>query len=206
MTYPKRKILTASLLGFSLIILAALTLDQNLSLYFKRPELGAIWLMARAITNVGLGEHYFLAAVLLYIFARWVRPKYSRLREWSRDFFFALTISGIFLLVVKFCVGRQRPHISPDFNPFVFHPFTLNWDFQSFASGHAQVMFTVATMLSLAMPKAKWFFFIVAAFFGFTRVIIHDHFLSDVIGGATIGYIGTLTALYWVRLWQTRRA
>jgi membrane-associated phospholipid phosphatase len=205
MTYPQRRILTVSILGFFLVILVGLTLDQTLSLYFNRPELGEIWLKARAITNVGLSEHYFLAAILLYVFSRWIRPQYTQLRKWSRNFFFALVTSGVFIHILKFCVGRQRPHKSPDFNPFVFHPFTAHWDFHSFGSGHTQVMFTVATMLSLAMPKAKWLFFLIAAFFGFTRVIIHDHFLSDVIAGAMIGYIGTLTAIYWTHLWEIRR-
>jgi membrane-associated phospholipid phosphatase len=209
MTYPTRRVLTVSILGFTLAVLVALTLDQDLSLYFKRPELGDLWLKARAITNVGLSEHYFLTAILLYIFARWIRPQYTRLRQWSRNFFFALITSGIFIHITKFCVGRQRPHKTPDFDPFVFHHFTTHWDFHSFGSGHTQVMFTVATMLATAIPKekwqAKWFFYAIAAFFGFTRVIIHDHFLSDVIGGAVVGYVGTLTALYWVQLWQTRK-
>lgn len=205
MTYPKRRILTVILFGFFSVILVGFTLDQTLSLYFNRPELSETWLMARAITNVGLSEHYFLAAILLYIFARWIRPQYTQLRKWSRNFFFALITSGIFIHILKFCVGRQRPHKTPDFDPFVFQPFTTHWDFHSFGSGHTQVMFTVATMLSLVMPKAKWLFFSIAAFFGFTRVIIHDHFLSDVIAGAMIGYIGTLTAIYWASLWEIRR-
>ncbi|HEY8270912.1 MAG TPA: phosphatase PAP2 family protein [Pseudobdellovibrionaceae bacterium] len=198
--------MTVSIFAFSLAILVAFTLDQNLSLFFKRPELEGIWLKARAVTNVGLSEHYFLIAILLYFFARWIRPNSLRLREWSRNLFFALLTSGIFVHILKFCFGRQRPHKSPDFNPFVFHPFTFHWDFHSFVSGHTQVLFTVATMLSLALPKGKWLFFILAAFFAFTRVIIHDHFLSDVIAGAVVGYTGTLTAICWTELWQSRRA
>ncbi|MGZ6393911.1 MAG: phosphatase PAP2 family protein [Pseudobdellovibrionaceae bacterium] len=180
-------------------------MDQKLSLYFKRPELEGIWLMARTVTNVGLSEHYFIIAIFLYIFARWIRPSYTQIREWSRNLFFALITSGIFIHILKFCVGRQRPHKSPDFNPFVFHPFTTNWDFHSFGSGHTQVLFTVATMLSLALPKVKWVFFALAALFAFTRVIIHDHFLSDYIAGAVVGYVGTLTAVFWVNRWLSRR-
>lgn len=203
-TYPARKIILTLCCGLILALMAALTVDQTLALYFKQPELTWLWLAARNVTNVGLSEHYFAGSLLLYIFARWVRPNFTQLREWSRNFFFALITSGIFVQVVKMCVGRQRPHKSVDCNPFVFHPFTAHWDFHSFASGHTQVMFTVATMLAIAFPRAKWLFFFVAAIFGFTRVIIQDHFLSDVIGGALVGYIGTLTGLYWVYLWQNR--
>lgn len=203
-SYPTRKILLLITLGLLLSLISAFTIDQSLSLYFRQPELTPIWLAARNITNVGLSQHYFIAVIVLYIFSRWIKPQYIQLRAWSRNFFFALITAGSFIHIVKFAVGRQRPHKSTDLDPFVFQPFTTHWDFHSFVSGHTQVMFTVATMLSFAFPKAKWVFFLVAAFFAFTRVVIHDHFLSDIIGGAVIGYIGTLTALYWVQLWQNR--
>lgn len=203
-TYPTRRILTVIGAGLILAVMTALTIDQSLSLYFKRPELTPVWLFARNITNAGLSEHYFVLAAVLYVFGKWVRPQFVQTRIWARNLFFALLTSGVFIHIVKFCVGRQRPHKSETFDPFVFHPLTTHWDFHSFASGHTQVMFTVATMFAVAFPRAKWVFFVIAAFFGFTRVIIHDHFLSDVIGGAVVGYVGATTALYWVSLWQNR--
>lgn len=203
-TYPTRRVLTVLVIGMALALISALTLDQSVSLYFKQPELEPVWLFARNITNAGLSEHYFALALILYVFAKWVRPQFVQTRIWARNFFFALIVSGIFVHIVKFCFGRQRPHKSEVFDPYVFHPFTTHWDFHSFASGHTQVMFTVATMFAVAFPRARWVFFAIAAFFGFTRVIIHDHFLSDVIGGAVVGYIGATTALYWVSRWQNR--
>lgn len=204
MTYPTRRILTVSIVGFSLSLMAALTVDQSLALYFKLPELESLWLNARAITNVGLSEHYFITTIILYVFSKWIRPQYDKVRIWSRNFFFALIVSGLFVHIFKFFVGRQRPHKSVDFEPYVFHPFTTHWDFHSFVSGHSQVMFTTATMMSLAFPKLRWFFISIASVFAFTRVIIHDHFLSDIIGGAVVGMVGSMTAIYWVHLWLNR--
>lgn len=200
-TYPARHVFILTTLGLGLAALSVLFLDQHLALFFKRPELLSIWLFARQITNVGLGEHYFIGGFLVYIFSRWLRPKYRTLRTWSRNFLLALIGSGILVQLVKFSFGRQRPHRSPDFDPASFQPFNTHWDFHSFASGHTQVMFTVATMFALTFPRAKWFFFAVAAFFSLTRVVTHDHFLSDVIGGALVGYIGTLTSLYFAQRW-----
>lgn len=196
MTYPSRKVLVVGVTGFALALFAALTVDQSLSIYFRQPEMEPLWLKARAITNVGLSQYYFALALFLYIFARWIRPQYTRVREWARDLFCALILSGILVHICKFSFGRQRPHKTEDLDPYVFHPFTTHWDFHSFASGHSQTMFTVATLFAVAFPKARWFFFLLAAFFSFTRVIVHDHFLSDVIGGATLGYIGAVTAIY----------
>lgn len=204
MPLPIRKITIAIIVGILLAALSLFTLDQSLSLFFKQPELTPLWLKARAITNIGLSEHYFVIAILLYIFSKWVRPQHIRLREWSRDFFFALIGSGILVHILKFSFGRQRPHLSASFDPWVFKPFTTDWNFHSFASGHTQVMFTVATMLCLALPKGKWIFYFAAAFIAFTRVITHDHFLSDVIGGAVVGYVGTLLTVYGLHYRQLR--
>lgn len=209
-TYPLRTLLKVLAVVAVLIGLSAFFLDQNLSLYFKRPELTSLWLFARNITNVGLSEHYFVISILLYVFCRWGAPRIEslrvqtlwtqKLRTWARDFFLALIVSGIAVHIVKNLVGRQRPHVSPDCNPFVFHPLSFHWDYQSFASGHSQVLFTVATMLALAWPRGRWGFFILAGALSFTRVIVHDHFLSDVLGGAYIGFFSTITTVYWTQL------
>jgi len=205
MTYPYRNIWIAALSGLCLCIAALFTLDQSLAQYFKQPEMLTLWLIARNITNVGLSEHYFVIAIVTYVFCKWLRPQFVKARAWGRDFFFALLGSGILVHISKFCFGRQRPHLTADFNPWIFHPLTTDWNFHSFASGHSQVMFTVATFLSLRLPKWKWIFYFIAAIFAFTRVIIHDHFLSDVIGGAVVGYIGTLTSVYWVQRYTMQK-
>jgi membrane-associated phospholipid phosphatase len=198
MPYPSRQVVAAVITGSVLALLCVFTVDQTLSLYFKQPELLSLWLKARSITNVALSEYYFVISLALFVFFKWVKPQSSRWREWARDSFFALVGSGVLVHIVKFTFGRQRPHLSEDFNPRVFHPFTTDWNYHSFASGHTQVMFTVATMLTLAFPKGKWGFYLLATLISFTRVIIHDHFLSDIIGGAVIGYVGAVTSVYWI--------
>jgi membrane-associated phospholipid phosphatase len=195
---PRRKLLWISVITLGTALMCVFFVDQPLSLFFKQPEMMQVWLMARTITNVGLSIHYFVGTVLIYVISRWWLKQWAELRTWSRDFFFALVVTGITVNVTKMVVGRQRPHISEGLSAHVFHPLTFNWDFQSFPSGHSQVMFTVATMMSLGFPRGKWIFFLLAAFFAFTRVITRDHFLSDVISGALLGYGGTLWAVYWL--------
>ncbi|MBK9321796.1 MAG: phosphatase PAP2 family protein [Bdellovibrionaceae bacterium] len=204
MPYPARRIITLTLLGITLSGISILIIDQPLSQYFRQPELLPLWLKARAITNIGLGDPYFMIAILIYIFAKWIRPQLTKWREFGRDFFFSLLGSGFLIHLIKFSFGRQRPHLSEDLNPLIFTPFTTDWNFHSFASGHTQVLFTVATMMSLTLPRWSWLYFSLATALGLTRVIIHDHFLSDFIGGAVVGYVGTITSVYFVHRWQLR--
>lgn len=205
-----RHIIKVILTALVFASLAMYFFDQRFSNYFARPEVKATyWSSARMLTDIGLAEHYFAISILTWAFFRWLAPRISALkkypnkvdffRRWGLNFLAALLVSGLITHVIKFTVGRQRPHKSPNFDPFVFTPFTTNWDWHSFSSGHSQVMFTAATMMTVAFPKLRWFWIPFAALICLTRVIVHAHFLSDTIFGACIGYVGSLLAMSLMR-------
>jgi membrane-associated phospholipid phosphatase len=60
-------------------------------------------------------------------------------------------------------------------------------------------MLTAATMFSIAFPRLRWFWLTAAIAICSTRVIVLDHFLSDAVFGACIGYVGSLIALKWMK-------
>lgn len=191
-------------------ILCIIFTDQPLAQFFAQEKAYGIRNFARHITDIGLSEHYFIGAIFLFCYFHWLAPrtrlwqthsaKAKFLKTWALNSFAALISAGILALSFKFLIGRQRPHrTEPIFDPFVFEPFSLHWNFQSFPSGHAQTMFTVATMMCLAFPKFKWLWIFWAVGICITRVIVHSHFLSDTIYGASIGYTGAMIALYLMR-------
>ncbi|MBX3041214.1 MAG: phosphatase PAP2 family protein [Bdellovibrionaceae bacterium] len=182
--------------------LSMVFLDQDLALFFDDPRNHHWKWSAREITNIALGEYWFGLALLVFVFSRFFLPRFSRLRSyrerikdmerWAGYFFLSLLGSGILLQLGKILVGRQRPHISEAMDHLSFHPLTLHWHWQSFPSGHSQVIFTVATCLTLLWPRMSWLFFLTATGLAFTRVMTLQHFLSDTIMGAMIGYFGSL--------------
>ncbi|WP_413585639.1 phosphatase PAP2 family protein [Bdellovibrio sp. HCB274] len=188
----------------------AVLFDQNVAQYFNTPEAHKfVRPAAREVTNVGLSEHYFTISLFAWLFCAFVAPRVQQLKKyaakvdyfrcWGLNFLVALLVSGAMTHIVKFFVGRQRPHKSPTCDPFVFDHCTTHWHWHSFSSGHSQVMFTAAVMFTLAFPKFKWLWIAIAVFACATRVIIQDHFVSDTIFGATVGYVGTLLALKWMQ-------
>ncbi|KHD88110.1 MAG: hypothetical protein OM95_11405 [Bdellovibrio sp. ArHS] len=205
-----RHIIKVILGSFILAILAMYFFDQSLSLYFADAGVrDALRNPARELTDVALSEYWFVLALATWAFAAWVAPRISAFRthtnkidffrRWGLNFFVALIVCGVITHIIKFTVGRQRPHKTPDFDPFVFTPMTTHWHWHSFSSGHSQVIFTVATMLSVAFPKMRWFWIPMAMLICLTRVVVHDHFLSDTIFGACVGYVGTLLAMSLMR-------
>lgn len=187
--------------------------DLPVANYFNQQELGSVYYYSREITNIGYSIHYFLIALIGIIFSKWIHPNTDffkkniseeqnhQIKKWSVFSFKALLLVGVLVNVMKFIVGRKRPHVSENFYPLNFDFFNLDSHWHSLPSGHAQVLFTVATIAMLIWPKKKYLFLILATLLTFTRVSIHQHFLSDVVAGATIGYLGTLWLHY---LWPSK--
>lgn len=196
--------------GFLGAALSMIFLDQDLAAFFGAKEQEHWYRIAREVTDIALGEYWFGLAILVYLFARFW-PAKSRftlsettmmnLRRWALHLFVGILGSGVLLRIAKFLVGRQRPHKSEIFDPFVFVPFNNDWHMQSMPSGHSQVLFSVATTAMLLWPRAGWILFPLASVLAFTRVMTIQHFLSDVIAGAMLGYFGTL----WVREWFKKK-
>lgn len=73
--------------------------------------------------------------------------------------------------------------------PGFFHwPCFADSRYQSFPSGHAATAFTVAAALTRVVPARRRIWLGVAGGIGASRVLLNAHFLSDVLGGALIGW------------------
>ena len=72
----------------------------------------------------------------------------------------------------------------------------MNHAFHSFPSGHTSTIFIVALTLSLLTPKIKYFYLFFALIVGFSRVVVGAHYLTDVIGGIAIAFIGLKLTLW----------
>ncbi len=202
----KKHILVCIGVAIVLCLISFLFFDQSLSWWLFQPaQKDVIWKPAREVTNIALSDWYFYICIGAWAFAAFIAPRIGKLkpyvsridyiRRWGLNFLVGLIICGALTHILKFTVGRQRPHKSPDFHADVFNHFTTHWHWHSFSSGHAQVIFTAAVFFSLLLPRFAWFFGLFAVISAATRVIIHDHFLSDIIAGAFVGYIGSLLAI-----------
>ncbi len=200
------------LLVSTLIILLVLSflseIDQPVSAWFSAQERAPLKNFAASITEFGNAEQWFALSILTYLLCTYILKRksafhylgwnFERVRNmlhWSIHLFWGLIISGVITHFVKFALGRQRPHMSADRNDSIFHFFAFHWDFHSFPSGHTQTLFCLASLVILLWPRQSFWIWLVAAFFSFTRVMVLQHFVSDVLAGAIIGISGTYLSL-----------
>lgn len=192
-----KKIVVALL--FTLLIVASVYLDQAIYL-FVNADPHQPWLRTlKDITDLGKGFHYFWTTLALGIgcalIARRTHRAHlkSRLISWSRFFNFAFLnfcVSGLLVLVFKMLIGRARPSAHSVFTNTVFQPLNFDHVYQSFPSGHTQVVFTFAFLVGLRsrllLVPALAFASVIAA----SRIAGNDHFLSDIWGGILFAWIG----------------
>lgn len=102
----------------------------------------------------------------------------------------AVALGSGFLIVrtLKWMIGRSRPKLWYSDELISCRFFSFSPDFQSFPSSHAFAIFTIATTCTIMWPKHKMWIFLGAGILAMSRVILHQHYLSDVVFGAFVGW------------------
>lgn len=133
-----------------------------------------------------------LAVIALYFY----RAREYRLRETAAAGYVMQLFGFVFVAVagasltaglVKNILGRARPKFFDDLGALAFQPFTFDYDYASFPSGHATTIIALATALALLWPRARIYLFAVAGWIAATRFLLGSHYLSDVLGGVALG-------------------
>jgi membrane-associated phospholipid phosphatase len=97
--------------------------------------------------------------------------------------------AGLLAELLKLLIRRERPNLHDGeyaYRSFMERPFDSH-DL-GFPSSHATVAFGGAAIIAWQFPRAGWIAYLLAAGCAITRVVAQAHFLSDVIGGALVGW------------------
>jgi membrane-associated phospholipid phosphatase len=99
--------------------------------------------------------------------------------------------------VVKWIVGRGRPFVGGEANPFNFEPFAGTAAYASFPSSHAITAFALAFAVTAVWPRARPAMIVYALAIAGSRLVLLAHHPSDVVAGALIGVLGAMSVRYW---------
>lgn len=194
------------LLVACLIALAAF-FDRPLALWARAapPHLAGLAKVVTAFGNSGYMFAFSAAVAIGALVLRRARPdgpsrrRLTGIAGGSIYFFACIAVSGALAQIVKHLVGRTRPLDSVlTTGPFTFHPFSAVNRLASFPSGHTTSAFAAAVALGLMMPRLRPVLFLLAAAIGVSRVLVGQHYPSDVVAGAALG---ALVSFELARLW-----
>ncbi len=151
----------------------AIPFDDNVQRYFGEGERKAKWLGDFAQQ---LGNPFVLTpiAAVLYGAGR-LAPNHQRFRDASYDIGQVFLVGAVYTTTIKFATQRPRPNRA---------------DKLSFPSGHTSNAFAWATVANHYYgPKVGIPSFAFATLIGVGRMENRVHHLTDVLGGATLGYL-----------------
>lgn len=111
--------------------------------------------------------------------------------------FTAIAAPGLFTTVIKRLIGRARPFVGEQADPFLYLPLIWKAAYASMPSGHAATAFAAAVAFGLLWPRLRAPMFLYALVIAASRVVLDAHYLSDVIVGAIVGTIGALLVRDW---------
>jgi membrane-associated phospholipid phosphatase len=106
--------------------------------------------------------------------------------------FLAIALPSLVATVVKRIIGRARPLVGDQIDPFHFRLWVWRPDYASLPSGHATTAFAAALAIGVLWPRLRVAMFIYACLIALSRVVIDAHFVSDVLAGAIAGSVGAL--------------
>ena len=112
----------------------------------------------------------------------------NRIRRLAVNLTEASFLAGSITLVTKVIVGRGRPYKQD--NNYYSHPFTFDNDYNSFPSGHTTLAFAYSTVMANEVDNIFWKvgWYSLAGLVGYSRIYHNQHWVSDVLMGAAIGY------------------
>jgi len=115
----------------------------------------------------------------------------------------SFVLSGAVGQVIKYSVGRHRPKTGD--SPWTWDgPQIEHSSSKSFPSGHTTVAFAIATTLILTV-RQKWvggLGYFLAVLTAITRVVKKQHWTSDVLFGAIIGYFVARQVVRFHEQWR----
>ena len=104
-------------------------------------------------------------------------------------------IASVSTNLLKLLIGRQRPSVEkPD--PLNFKPLNLNSSYHSMPSGHTSATFALAASIGETCEDYKFLSYSLAVLVGISRIYLDNHWTSDVLAGAAVGYLSAKFVSY----------
>ncbi len=188
-------------LAFVIAGLLCLSIDRRAAHYFREHLARPPFRLALKVTDLAKGGPWIAGAAILYLATQGLialgreTPMVRAISDYALALLISFVVGSVALHVIKLFLGRRRPRDDFEHGLYGFRYFTWELQYDSFPSGHAMTIFSVAAVLSAAMGSLAPLWLVLALALALTRALLTAHFLADVMIGAAIGIVATRETL-----------
>ncbi|MCW8795865.1 MAG: phosphatase PAP2 family protein [Chlorobium sp.] len=185
----KQSALLSAMTAAACIPIGYFLVDIPVTEYFHSLRERSFMEPLRLITSMGESQWYLVAGLCLWIVfrKRSDRPAYGGMLLFS-----SVALSGIAANLFKTLLGRARPHLYFKEGVYGFDFFHIDYSWLSFPSGHAATALGAASALALLFPGYRAAFYSAGLVIATSRIVLNEHYPSDVIAGSLLGYYTTV--------------
>lgn len=199
-----RHSLWLSAAGAALVIVLMVAFDRTEIQLMPARGAPALWPI-RILTDFGKDENVLsVLGVALIVVALVAAAMHGTRRTLLLGFgtrlqflFLSVALSTFVTDILKYLIGRGRPFVGGNADPFNFIPLEGTGAYASLPSGHAVTAFALAFAVSALWPRLRAFMFTYAIVIVLTRLVLLAHHPSDVTAGALVGMVGAMAVRYW---------
>lgn len=199
----RHSLLMSAVLALAVVVLMVGFDAREITLMPPRGT-ASLW-PARVATDFGKDSYVLAALFGILLVAGLVAPALRGAAQ-AHWLVFGLRVQFLFFAVLvpllpgellKWVVGRGRPFVGGQANPFNFAHFAGTEAYASFPSAHAITAFALAFAVSAIWPRMRGLMIAYALVICITRLVLLAHHPSDVVAGALIGVVGAMCVRYW---------
>lgn len=201
--WARRALLLTALLAVVIAVLMV-ALDATEIGWMPPRGTAALW-PVRIITDFGKSAYVLWTLALLLValvliaagLGAWRRVVLLSLATRVQFLFLAVLVPVLVGDLLKGIIGRGRPFVGGEANPFNFSHFAWSEAYSSLPSGHATTAFALAFAVSALWPRTTAWMFGYAIAIAVSRLVLLAHHPSDVVAGALTGIVGAMAVRYW---------
>jgi membrane-associated phospholipid phosphatase len=184
----RKTMLAAGVTGVTYLILF-IFFDRSICLWVESHFPNTyLFHIANHINNLFKGSYFSLGLALGLILVIVIDPGLSnKLTKNLLYVFVSVSLAMVLGDGLKYLLGRYRPVMLLQDNLYGFHFFATKWALNSTPSGHTLRAFSLFSALSLLYRRFTAVFITLALLVAASRVVVNDHYPSDVLFSAFLG-------------------
>ena len=165
-------------------ILVILVIILATSFFFDKAIIDLITPISLASTPL----HFFVSYGFIFILLAALSVYFYKLKKPIIPIWLSPFIGGVLSVVVKLITGRPR-FFAEKFLPLGIPDY-------SFPSSHISIVFALLPFLIKQTKNIRWVWLTYGMLIVISRILLKQHYFSDIMGGVLLGYSAGLIALY----------
>lgn len=170
-------------------------LDQKSVLYVQEKRTKFLDSFFTLLTHTGTGRAWFLSVIIFNLLDFQGIQFIENQKTFLRSMISALLAWFLSIFLKKYFARRRPFKVFAEFRPLISEP-----QCGSFPSGHAATSFAFFFSLLLSQHPLVLWVGAWAVLVSFSRLYLGVHYLSDLIGGAALGFLSGVLIVFLLKL------